>query len=291
MLTTILEYCRCEPGALIGAARIDGDAALSGNGELFVTEVDESDGTHTCVTPFLGIVPNIDEDHEWSVGGPEALKENFRTFGRNCQHLLAADTPELKNFFAGHPHLTFAPQEEEFAGFHGFMAKNASLAVEAAVILGVQREKALEGVRTFSGIERRMRLLSQDQERVFLEDYAHHPTEVRSSIELVRKLYPGKELLVVFQPHRYARLERFFEGFCSVLELADQVIVTPVFAAWCETGTVDSAALSKRLSRGSYSDSSWSELAAELKALPGSRAVLLLGAGDIQELAEKLRDH
>ena len=289
MLCTILESCNCDPGALIGAARIDGESALMGNGDIFVTEVDESDGTHTCVAPFLGIVPNIDEDHEWSVGGAEALKENFRTFGRNCRKLLIADTPELKEFYAGHPELKTAPQPESFANFHGFMAKNASLAVEAAVLLGVDYDEAVKAVSGFSGIERRMRLLKEKEGKIFLEDYAHHPTEVRSSIELVRKLHPGKELYVIFQPHRYARLERFFSGFCSALDLADKVIVTPVFAAWCESGKVDSPALCRQLEKGSFDGRSWQEMAADLNALEGGKVILLLGAGDISELAELLR--
>ena len=289
MLCTILEYCSCDPGALVGAARNQGSSALSGNGDIFVTEVDESDGTHTCVTPFLGIVPNIDEDHEWSVGGAEALKENFRTFGRNCKKLLIADTPELNGFFENHPALSKAPQPDAFAGFYGFMAKNAALAVHGAVMLGVPYEKAVEAVSTFTGIERRMGVLSQKDELIYLEDYAHHPTEVRNSIELVRKLYPGKELHVVFQPHRYARLERFFEGFCKELAQADKVIVTPVFAAWCETGEVNSNSLCEKIANAEYCGLPWKELAGQLKKMSGNKTVLLLGAGDISELAALLK--
>ena len=289
MLCTILEYCSCDPGALVGAARNQGSSALSGNGDIFVTEVDESDGTHTCVTPFLGIVPKIDEDHEWSLGGAEALKENFRTFGRNCKKLLIADTPELNGFFENHPALSKAPQPDAFAGFYGFMAKNAALAVHGAVMLGVPYEKAVEAVSTFTGIERRMGVLSQKDELIYLEDYAHHPTEVRNSIELVRKLYPGKELHVVFQPHRYARLERFFEGFCKELAQADKVIVTPVFAAWCETGEVNSNSLCEKIANAEYCGLPWKELAGQLKKMSGNKTVLLLGAGDISELAALLK--
>lgn len=289
MLCTILEHCSCDPGALVGAARVDGESALLGSGDIFVTEVDESDGTHTCVHPYLGIVPNIDEDHEWSVGGAEALKENFRTFGRNCRHLLIADTPFLREFFKDHPGLHTALQPDSLAGFHGFMAKNASLALHAAVLLGVPYEKALEGVSTFSGIERRMRLLAEEGEKVLLEDYAHHPTEVASSIELVRKLYPGKELCIVFQPHRYARLERFFEGFCQALAAADQVMVTPVFAAWSESGKVNSRTLCSRVPNSVCKEESWEELAQEIRQMQGNKVILLLGAGDISELAELLR--
>ena len=289
MLTTILEECGAAPGALIGAARVRGDSAVSGNGDIFVTEVDESDGTHTCVMPYLGIVPNIDGDHEWSVGGPEALKENFRTFGRNCRHLLIADTPDLADFFSFHPAVERCGQPVSFAGFHGFMAQNAALAVKAAVMLGIDPRDAEEGVKKFAGIERRMRVLNTIGERVFLEDYAHHPTEVRSSLSLAGTLYPGKKIRVIFQPHRYARLERFFEEFVNELQKADRVTVTPVFAAWCETGKVGSADLCKRLPNACYRACPWEELAEEIKNETAEEVVLLLGAGDISELAELFR--
>jgi UDP-N-acetylmuramate--alanine ligase len=290
MLTTILEHCGFEPGALIGAARMEGESALSGNGDIFVTEVDESDGTHVCVTPFLGIVPNIDGDHEWSVGGAEALKNNFRTFGQNCQHLLIADTPELKNFFADHPGLETAPQPEEFASFKGFMAKNAALAVKAAVMLGTDEAQALEGVKKFAGIERRMCTLCVEKSVTVLEDYAHHPTEVASSLSLVRALYPGQALHVIFQPHRYARLERFFDGFAEALRQADKVFVTPVFAAWSETGKVDGHALSCEIPGSVYWDKGWESLAQEIRRDTAPRVVVLLGAGDISELAALFRN-
>ncbi|MBR2373946.1 MAG: hypothetical protein IKA87_06915 [Lentisphaeria bacterium] len=287
MLTTILEQCDMDPGALIGAARNEGESAISGNGDIFVTEVDESDGTHVFVSPYLGIVPNIDGDHEWSVGGAEALEENFRTFGRNCRHLLIAGTSDLKEFFSFHPSLYEAELPDTFAGFHGFMAANAALAVRGAELLGVSRDDAIAAVSRFKGIERRMRVLNSWSDVTVIEDYAHHPTEVRASIELVRRLYPSAHLHVVFQPHRYARLERFFEDFVQVLKLADKVTVTPVFAAWTETGDVDSACLSARLPNSEYTQVSWQELAAELRK-SDSGVILLLGAGDISELAALL---
>ena len=289
MLVTILEKCGLAPGALIGAARLEGDSALSGDGDIFVTEVDESDGTHTCIRPFLGIVPNIDGDHEWSVGGPAALEANFRTFGWNSDLLLIAGTPELRGFYHGHPRLYEAEQPDSFAGFSGFMARNAALAVRAAELLGADWEAAAAAVAEYAGIERRMGTLREENGVCFMEDYAHHPTEVRASIELVRRLHPGKKLHVVFQPHRYARLERFFGDFVRELDAADKVTVLPVFAAWCEKGSVDSAALAGKLPRGVFRDLPWAKLACELeKETPGT-VVLLLGAGDISELAALLK--
>ncbi len=290
MLTTILEKCSCDPGALIGAARMEGESAMLGKGDIFVTEVDESDGTHICVSPFLGIVPNIDGDHEWSVGGAEALKENFRTFGKKSRILLVADTPELKSFYAFHPALELCEQPETFGKFKGFMAKNAALAVKAATLLGVDHARATEAVNSFTGIERRMNLLSSRDGVFILEDYAHHPTEVRSSLELVRELYPDLPLHVVFQPHRYARLERFFDGFVEALKGADKLFITPVFAAWSETGSVDSQTLCDRLPNSLLRGNGWSDLAQELLSDPTPRVVLLLGAGDISVLASLLRE-
>ena len=289
MLTTILERCGCNPGALIGAARLEGESAMIGNGDIFVTEVDESDGTHIFVEPYLGIVPNIDGDHEWSVGGEKALLRNFRLFGINSRILLIPDTPELKEFYAFLPDVRVCPQPAEFGDFKGFMAKNAALAVEAAVILGVEREKAAEAVTHFAGIERRMNFLKKSGETIFLEDYAHHPTEVASSLELVRSLYPGMPLHVVFQPHRYARLERFFEGFVQALKAADKLYVTPVFAAWCETGKVGSQELCASIPGSIPCDSNWEALAETLQQDSTPHVVLLLGAGDISCLAALLR--
>ena len=290
MLVTILEKCGLKPGALIGAARLEGESALSGDGDIFVTEVDESDGTHTCVRPFLGIVPNIDGDHEWSVGGPAALEANFRTFGANSGNLLIAGTPELRRFYADHPRLREAEQPDSFAGFSGFMARNAALAVRAAELLGVPYAQGAEAVKSYAGIERRMGILARRNGIIFMEDYAHHPTEVRASIELVRRLHPGRKLHVVFQPHRYARLERFFRDFVRELKAADKVTVLPVFAAWCEKGAVDSAALARELPGGVFRDLPWEQLACDLEKEAPETVVLLLGAGDISQLAALLKN-
>lgn len=289
MLVTILEKCGRNPGALIGADRCEGSSALTGDGDLFVTEVDESDGTHTCIRPFLGIVPNIDGDHEWSVGGPAALEANFRTFGRNSELLLIAGTPELREFYHGHPRLYEAEQPDVFAGFSGFMARNAALAVRAAELLGVSREAATAAVARYAGIERRMGILNEENGVCFIEDYAHHPTEVRASIALVRRLHPGKRLHVVFQPHRYARLERFFDDFVRVLSEADELTILPVFAAWSETGKADSGTLCARIPGSRLGEPPWEKLAADLENNAPGTVVLLLGAGDISELAALLK--
>ena len=100
---------------------------------------------------------------------------------------------------------------------------------------------------------------------IVIEDYAHHPTEVKAALELLRKNYPSTHLRVLFQPHRFARLEKYFAEFAEVLSRADSVLVAPVFAAWSETGKVDHHALA-RAAGGRSVEGSYRQWAAETLA-------------------------
>ena len=288
MLTHILLACGLQPGYMIGAGVNDGSSSHAGSGDdIFITEADESDGTHKLLTPYLGIVPNADGDHAWSVGGEEALKENFRTFARRAERVICFDTE--KELFAGLDNIiTFPhpPEGFEFAGHVGFMALNAFLAVEAAVIYGCDRQQAQEAAASFKGIKRRMTVHIQRKGYLLIEDYAHHPQEVARSLEYLRLKYPQYHLRIVFQPHRYARLEKFFSSFSAVLQKADSLFIAPVFAAWSETGKYNSAMLAEA-SGGTALSGSFPEDARTVLQQPCDDKPLLvavLGAGDIEKI-------
>jgi len=287
MTVHILRACGVEAGYMIGAGVFDGRSASCGRGDdIFVTEADESDGTHKLLSPYLGIVPNVDGDHCWSVGGEEALLENFRTFGRRSKHLLCFETDRA--LFRECADVTALPppgKDLVCAGFRGFMAVDARLAVAASVMLGCREDRALDAVSSFRGVKRRM-TLRRTEPYVVIEDYAHHPAEVESSIEYLRINYPGHHLRVVFQPHRYARLETFFGDFVRVLKTADSLFVAPVFAAWSEHGRVDSRQLADSCG-GVALPGSWKEASSIVRAAPhGDKPLLIavLGAGDIEEI-------
>ena len=288
MLARILSVCGIDPGFMIGAAVADGPSASIGKGDdIFVTEADESDATHRLLSPWLGIVPNVDDDHAWSVGGKEALLNNFRTFASRSEHIVCFE-PE-RELLSACPSLTVLPLPEKdfvFAGFRGFMAVNARLAVAAAVLLGCSEEDAVRAVSGFKGVRRRMTLHRNEPDCVVMEDYAHHPAEVERSLEFLRLNYPSHHLRVVFQPHRYARLEAFFGDFVRILKTADSLFVAPVFAAWSESGSVDSRQLSESCG-GRCLSGAWQADAVAVRAAPhGGRPLLIavLGAGDIEEI-------
>ena len=287
MTAHILKECGIDAGYMIGAGVFGGRSASCGRGDdIFVTEADESDGTHKLLAPYLGVVPNVDGDHSWSVGGEAALLENFRTFGMRSQHLLCFETE--RELFRGCADVTTLPPPEKdpvCAGFRGFMAVDARLAVAASVMLGCPEDQALAAVSSFRGVKRRMTLRRREP-YVVIEDYAHHPAEVERSIEYLRINYPEHHLRIVFQPHRYARLEAFFPDFVRVLKTADSLFVAPVFAAWSERGRVDSRQLAESCG-GVCLPGSWEEAASVVRAAPrGERPLLIavLGAGDVEEI-------
>jgi len=295
MIAHILTVAGKSPTFLIGAD-LNGRGSFSpGTGrDIFITEVDESDGTHVFVFPELGVVPNIEEDHAWSVGGAAALMDNFAEFGRHCRHLIYCAGANPDRIFADHPAAErLTDLAEEYLGFYGFQAANAQLAVAAAVYLGVPRAAAETAARSFPGIGRRMQLRYRSDALTVIEDYAHHPSEIAAAIRLLRHQYPRHHLRVLIQPHRYARLEYFFDGFKSELAKADSVYVVPVFAAWTETGSVSSADLAAALPNARSLTGSWADTAAEATVPPcpaDGRPLLLavLGAGDIAEVFKYL---
>ena len=293
MLAHILTVTGERPAFLIGAEMTGYGSFSPGSGrDIFVTEVDESDGTHTFIRAELGLVPNIEEDHAWSVGGAAALMDNFATFGRHCNHLIYYPGEHTDRIFAKHPSAERLEETpDEYAGFFGFQAANARLAVAAAEYLGVPRDRSEAAVRTFPGLGRRMVVRYESPELTVVEDYAHHPSEISAAIRLLRHKYPQHHLRVLIQPHRYARLEYFFDGFKRELARADSVLVTPVFAAWSESGKVDGAALAAALPNAKYVSSGWQEIArnAVLPPCPARPLLLaVLGAGDIEQVFKYL---
>ena len=130
-----------------------------------------------------------------------------------------------------------------------------------------------------------MRVRFESDRLTVVEDYAHHPAELAGSLDWLRRRYPGRHLRVLFQPHRYARLEKYLPRFVEELQKADSAIVTPVFAAWSETGPVGGRELAAA-SGARYLEPPWEGIAAAaLEPCPG-RALLLavIGAGDIEQV-------
>ena len=184
----ILRRCGMDPGFMIGAEVRDMPCCAAGDGDIFVTEADESDGTHTLLENFLAVIPNVEDDHEWSLGGREALERNFRTVAAKSLRVLYFASAKCDELFAAHPGAVRLPAApESFAGLYGFQAANAFIAARAAVILGCGENAAAAAAADYPGVARRMTLQLQTEKLTVIEDYAHHPTELRAALSFLRR--------------------------------------------------------------------------------------------------------
>ena len=299
MLAHILLAAGLEPGFLVGAS-VPGwpRAAQAGGGRILVTEVDESDGTQALMRSTHAIVVNVEDDHCWSLGGIEALEECFRTLGRHAEHLIAWDSPATRRLFADHGDAAFLgedslPPEVPMPGRHNRI--DAALALAAATRLGVERSAGLATLRSFPGVDRRLsvRCRCRCTGSVLVEDYAHHPTELRATLSALREAYPAHRLHVVFQPHRFERVLRYGAEFAAELSRSDRAVVYRPFAAWREDAALADPAGIARAVQGPpvrYATEGLGELArrAAREALGAPTVVAVVGAGDIHALVPLL---
>ncbi len=248
MIAHILREAGLRPGYMVGA-EVPGwvAPAAAGAGDILVTEVDESDGTQALVRSSHAVVTNVDDDHCWSVGGVEALEQNFIDFANKAARVFTWRTETTARLFAKHPAASFITQAgippelamPHMPGEHN--RKNAALALAVASALGVPQAVALAALAAFHGVSRRLseRYRSPGAREVVVEDYAHHPNELRASLQALREQHPGARLTVVFQPHRFERVKRYAAEFSRILEEdADEIYLIPPFAAWMQDADV-----------------------------------------------------
>jgi len=308
MLVHILRAHNCKVGYMIGGKAENIPAWSEGDGDIFVTEVDESDGSHTLIDSHIGVITNVEDDHCWSVGGVEQLMENFKTFAARAPKIIYVADATTRELFGHHPDRVVLTTEdiltpgyfEEFDQnlfkiWGDYQLINAALAVEAAAELGIEYGSAMRSLRNYAGVARRMTEHMMTADYCLIEDYAHHPTELKASLSTLRKRFPERRLCIVFQPHRYARLERYLEEFAEIIRThADIAFITPVFAAWSEKRAISSEALAEDIggAKARFIDRSWSEMAhIVVRAAKPPSVIAVIGAGDINALIPEIIRH
>ena len=329
MTTQVLETAGLDPSFLIGGdCPALGGGARWGKGPYFVAEACEFDRSFLNLKPRLATVTNVDEDH---LDYFRSLKEIRRAFGEFVD-LLPADGLLVLNrddsnstflrdltrsrvtscslepgqgdwwaedlapgalghrFVAVHRSGARATVRLEVPGLHN--VRNALATMALCHDVGLDVEEIARGLEAFSGVRRRFDILARDPVTV-VDDYAHHPTEIRAVVSAARTRLNGRRLVAVFQPHQHSRLKRFSRGFEDALSGFDHVLVLDVFRSRDteeDAKTVQSDLLVEGLrSRGVAADytPTFAKARAQLEAaaLEGD-AVLFLGAGNVTELAK-----
>jgi UDP-N-acetylmuramate--alanine ligase len=269
MVANILHHSAVGCGAFLGGISKDFGSNLVMPGpedRWLVTEADEYDHSFLQLTPDIAIVTYMDADHLDVYGNSLSLKESFLRFAAQVRpggclvirKELAAEFPELP----GKRVYTYSLSEDaDFAavglvpgdhskcyGFHlktpsgttgmirmkypGLLnAENAVAAGAAAFLAGAEPLEVEKGIETYSGVERRFDIRFSGLRSVYIDDYAHHPAELKAFISSVRLIYYGKRITGIFQPHLYTRTRDFAPEFAESLDLLDSVLLLPIYPA------------------------------------------------------------
>ncbi len=264
MTGLVCEAAGLDPTVLVGGKVAAWDGyARHGRGAVSIVEADEYDRSFLELDPWLAVVSSLEAEHLDTYGDLEALRAAYEEFARRalgrggvlfCQddtgarELGAALSSDLSYGF--HPDslyrvemATSDPQEQRgrllgpdgpvpfglrVPGRHN--VQNAAAALSTALILGADPAVA-ERLLEFRGVGRRLEEVAGGDALRVIDDYAHHPTEVRASIEALRTRHPGARLVVFFQPHLYSRTRSFAAEFAAALDTADEAYVLPIYPA------------------------------------------------------------
>ena len=294
MLGGVLTAAGLDPTVLVG----DGINTRIGRGRWLVAEADESDGSLVLHHPTQAIVTNVELDHPDHYADLAAVREVFQTFASQVRELavVCADDAEALRLEFGCRRVTYGWSEADYtpskiglrlavAGRHNLL--NATAAAAVALELGVTMETVRESLAGFTGAHRRMELVGSWRGARLFDDYGHHPTEVRATLQAAREL-AERRVILVFQPHRYTRLAGLLEDFAGSFAGADVVIITEVYAAGEEPGRIGGRQLAEKVPGARFAphlDTVRDDLYGVVE--PGD-LVLFMGAGDIWKVAHEL---
>jgi len=328
MLAVALQACGADPSFAIGGTiTASGSNAHRGTGEIFVAEADESDGSFIEYNPFAAIVTNVEHDHVDFFPTPESVAQAFRDFAATIKHdgfltycaddagavALAGTTKNVQLISYGVSegadlHIdnielmtmgstaravwrgkTVGHIELQVPGHHNLL--NAAGVLATGLNLGFGAAELLTGLGTFRGTGRRFEVKGTVHGVRVIDDYGHHPTEIKVTLEAARRYAPDGRLIVIFQPHRYSRTQAFASEFAKTLDSADRAIVLEVYAASEKPiDGVTSKLITNQMKNGEYIPN-FVEVTDSVIAMaePGD-VIMTLGAGDVSSLAPIIVD-
>jgi UDP-N-acetylmuramate--alanine ligase len=324
----LMAHAGLDPTAVVGGkVNAFGSNAKLGKGDWIVVEADESDGSFLHYSPTLVVVTNVDPEHldHWKT--EEALRQGFIDFVNRVpfygRAVLCIDHPGVQSILPGveKRFLTYgeAPQadyratrievlgprvafeatrrgeplgrfEVQMVGRHN--ALNALAVVALADEMGIPTPVVREGLASFQGVQRRFTVRGEAGGVAVVDDYGHHPAEVRATLRGAREAY-GRRVVCLFQPHRFSRTRDLFQDFATAFNDADVLLLTDVYAASEEPiPGVTGAALADAVRACGHRDVAFVPRArlaeAALERLRPGDIVLTLGAGDVTQAGPEI---
>ena len=234
---------------------------LNKESDVVVVEADEFDRSFHHLTPYMSVITSMDPDHLDIYGTEAAYRASFEQYAGLVEHALVVKSSlklnveslkarvytysvgEKADFYAdnvrvkdGEICFDFYTPESKVADIQLGVpvlvnVENSVAAMALAVLMGATEEELREGMRSFMGVYRRFNVHVNTPRVTYIDDYAHHPQELKATIDSVRYLYPERYVIGVFQPHLYSRTRDFADGFAEVLSGVDEVALLPIYPA------------------------------------------------------------
>lgn len=320
LLAHILNESKVKCNAFLGgiSSNFNSNLLTSSTSEYTVIEADEFDRSFLQLSPYASIITSTDADHLDIYGDASVLLKGFQDYanlihsdgylilrnGLNLTSKAKIYTYGVNDSTANYSthNLRFEkgaflldilfPEGEwknvEFGlpGIHN--AENALACIALCQKLGLSEDEIRFGLKTFKGVKRRFEFHVRKDNLVYIDDYAHHPTEINALVSSVRMMYPDKRIIGVFQPHLFSRTRDFFEGFVSELSKLDEVILLPIYPAREEPiPGITSDSLLEQISLQKKQLLTHEEALNYLREI-SEGVILTIGAGDIDKIVKPL---
>ncbi len=330
LLAMVLDDAKRDPTAVIGSdvPQLGGNA-LAGGGPYFVLEADEYDGAFDRLKPYMAIITNVEYEHPDYFPDEAAVRRSFAAFASRVDGdgrlVVCGDDPGARavaaalgqdrapvtsygladgcrwraedlrpnslggtDFTVAHDGTRLEAVRLRVPGRHN--VRNALAVLAVAHHLGIPVSDTRATLERFTGAARRFQLVGQVDGVTVVDDYAHHPTEVRATLQAARQRHGDRPIWVIFQPHTFSRLAVLLEQFATAFESADRVYVTDIYGgretrSW---GVAAEDLVGRIVGPPAFHSSTEELLRALPEELPATALVLTLGAGDITMFGSRL---
>ncbi|MDP4978385.1 MAG: UDP-N-acetylmuramate--L-alanine ligase, partial [Desulfobacterales bacterium] len=330
IVSAVLDRGGLDPTVVIGGKlKSIGTNARLGEGEFIVAEADESDGSFLKMSPTIAVVTNIDREHLDHYPDLDAIKSAFLDFidripfyglavlcldNESVQSLI----PEIKKRYTTYGMSTQADVQARNVIFEGLRSRftlyhkgeplgdirlnlpgihnvyNAMASVAVGLELGIPFETVKAALETVEGVQRRLEIKGDVNGITIVDDYGHHPTEIKTTLQAAKEAWPDRRMVVVFQPHRYSRTRALFDEFTRSFYQSDVLLVLPIYSAGEKViEGVDSSSMCDGIRQHGHKEVICKDTIAAAVAglkdilVPGD-ILLTLGAGDVWKVGEEV---
>lgn len=303
---------------------LQNNVIINGASDNVVIEADEFDRSFLTLYPQIAVISAMDADHLDIYGTADAIQESFFKFveqikpegtliykkGLSIPQSINAQINYLTYSLENSKADFYAEDIQVVDGYFGFTLvtpdkkienlrlgipglynlENAVAALAAALLAGTQESNLKDKLNTFQGVKRRFDFHIRTSNLLYLDDYAHHPEEIKACIQSIRHLYPGKHLTAVFQPHLFTRTRDFVDEFAKSLDACDKVLLLPIYPAREEPieGVSSEIILEKMHLQDKQLCSN--ETLIDTLLMEGTEIVVTMGAGNIDRLVKPITE-